>query len=185
MQQEDIQIARTCGTPQGGVISPILSNFFLHYVFDHWMKRNHPTVPWCRYADDGLVHCRTQKQAQQLLHCLRKRFAECGLEFHPDKTKIVYCQNTSFDFLGFTFRQREAMNKRLNMRFVSFTPAVSKLAMKTMRAKIKKCRIGRRIELNLDDIANRCNPILQGWINYYGQFHSSALDVYGDTIIKH
>lgn len=197
MQQEGTQIARTCGTPQGGVISPVLSNLFLHYAFDHWMKLNYPNVPWCRYADDGLAHCKTEKQAKQILYCLRKRFAECGLELHPDKTKIVYCkdsnrksehQNTSFDFLGFTFRQREAMNKRYNLRFVSFTPAVSKIAMKAMRAKIKKCRIGRRSELSIDDIAQKCNPILQGWINYYGQFHFSALDSiwrhFNKTLIK-
>lgn len=106
-------IERTCGTPQGGVISPVLSNLFLHYVFDVWMEQNHPIKPWCRYADDGLVHYKTKHDAEMLLQELRKRFAECGLELHPVKTKIVYCKDGSrkgghseikFDFLGFTFR---------------------------------------------------------------------------------
>lgn len=185
MQQDNIETARSCGIPQGGVLSPLLSNLFLHYVFDMWMQRKHPSVPWCRYADDGLTHCNTEQQAQKLLCSLRQRFSECGLELHPDKTKIVYCkdsnrkgtyQNVSFDFLGFSFRSRVAMNKRHNLRFVSFTPAASKSSMKSMRAKIKKCRLGRRTELDLNDIAKRCNPILRGWINYFGCYHPSALD---------
>lgn len=198
MQQQDGTIvARTCGTPQGGVISPVLSNLFLHYVFDKWMEINHPKLQWCRYADDGLVHCDTEAQAQQLLRELDARFRACGLELHPDKTKIAYCKdsnrrenhrNTSFDFLGYTFRQREAMNKRHKLQFVSFTPAVSKSSMKSMRAKIKKCRLGRRTELEIDDIARRCNPILQGWINYYGRYHSSELDSvfrhFNKTLVK-
>jgi RNA-directed DNA polymerase len=185
MQQDGIEVARTCGTPQGGIVSPLLSNLFLHYVFDSWMERNFSGVPWCRYADDGLAHCRTASAAESLLHSLRKRFLGCGLELHPDKSKIIYCKdsnrkgeytNTSFDFLGFNFRPREAMNKREGLRFVSFTPAASRQAMKLMRAKIKKCRLGRRTELSLNDISQICNPILQGWINYYGKFHLSALD---------
>lgn len=185
IQQDGIEVARTRGTPQGGIVSPLLSNLFLHYAFDSWMGRNFPEIPWCRYADDGLAHCRTAKAAETLLYSLRKRFLECGLELHPDKSKIVYCKdsnrkeeytNMSFDFLGFTFRPREAMNKRNKLRFVSFTPAASKIAMKLMRSKIKKCRLGRRTELSLNDISQICNPILQGWINYYGKFHSSALD---------
>lgn len=197
LQQDDIQIARTCGTSQGGVISPLLSNLFMHYVFDMWMQRKYPEVPWCRYADDGLAHCKTERQAQQLLCDLKQRLSECGLEIHPDKTKVIYCkdsnrkseyQNTSFDFLGFTFRSREAMNKQHNLRFVSFTPAVSKLSMKAMRAKVKKYRIGRRTELELNDIAEKFNPILRGWINYFGRYHSSELDSvfrhFNQTLVK-
>lgn len=197
MQRGEVQVARNCGTPQGGVISPVLSNLFLHYVFDKWMQRNHSGVPWCRYADDGLAHCNSERKAQQLLCSLKERFAMCGLELHPDKTKIVYCKDsnrkgkyhsTSFDFLGFTFRQREALNKHRNLRFVSFTPAVSKVAMKSMRAKTKKCRIGRRTELNINDIAKRCNPFLLGWVNYYGRYHSSELDAvfrhFNQTLVK-
>ena len=109
------QIERKIGTPQGGVISPILSNLFLHYTFDLWMQTNHPKKPWCRYADDGLVHCRTKLEADELLKELEARFKACGLELHPIKTKIVYCKDanrkkeyptTSFDFLGYTLASR-------------------------------------------------------------------------------
>ncbi|MDR1139330.1 MAG: reverse transcriptase/maturase family protein [Rickettsiales bacterium] len=122
---------------QGEVISPIFSNLFLHYVFDVWMRKNHPTKPWCRYADDGLAHCKTKAEAEQLLADLQKRFAECGLELHPDKTKIVYCKDgsrrgryldTQFDFLGYTFRCWVVKNTKRNSMFVNFIPAVSKVA---------------------------------------------------------
>lgn len=172
------------GTPQGGVISPILSNLFLHYVYDKWMQRHHSGTPWCRYADDGLAHCRTEQQAQQLLEKLRKRFAECGLELHPEKTKIVYCKDsnrkgryhtTSFDFLSYTFKPRVNWNKRQNCPFVGFTPAVSKLALKEMRSKTRKMGVRNRTDLELVDIARKFNPILQGWLNYYGKFNRSAM----------
>lgn len=185
------------GVMQGGVISPVLSNLFLHYVFDAWMTRNFSKMPWCRYADDGLVHCKTEAEAQQIRRQLETRFMECGLEMHPDKTKIAYCkdsnrrrdyQNTSFDFLGFTFRPREAKNQASNLRFTSFTPAASKSAMKSMRAKIKKYRLGRRTELSLEDIAERCNPSLRGWINYYGQYHITEMESvfrhFNQTLVK-
>jgi RNA-directed DNA polymerase len=103
------------GTPQGGVVSPVLSNLFLHYVFDAWMKRNYPELPFCRYADDGIVHCRTKSEVLALKEVLKARFGECKLELHPEKTRIVYCKDKnrkeghptiSFDFLGFTFRPR-------------------------------------------------------------------------------
>ena len=113
MVKDGMTIERTRGTPQGGVISPILSNLFLHYAFDLWMGRTHPDIPWCRYADDGLVHCRTEQEAQVVMADLQARLAACGLEMHPTKTKIVYCKdsnrkgnypNVSFDFLGYCFR---------------------------------------------------------------------------------
>jgi len=106
-------IERNAGTLQGGVISPLLSNLFLHYVFDLWMKRNRPQNPWARCADDGVAHCRTKGEAEELLEQLHRRFRECGLELHPDKTRIVYCKDDDrrgdypemkFDFLGYTFR---------------------------------------------------------------------------------
>jgi group II intron reverse transcriptase/maturase len=115
MERDGELVARTRGTPQGGVISPILSNLFLHYAFDLWMKRAHPDLPWCRYADDGLVHCRSRREAEAVMAELQSRLAECGLEMHPTKTKIVYCKdgrrkgahpNVSFDFLGYCFRPR-------------------------------------------------------------------------------
>lgn len=174
---------KTKGVMQGGVISPVLSNLFLHYVFDKWMERKHPTIPWCRYADDGLTHCKTECEAEQLLAELHERFKECGLELHPDKTKIVYCKDdnrkkkyprTEFNFLGYCFRPRVVKNKQ-NKMFVGFTPAVSKIALKSMRAKIREQNIHNRTRLNLKDLANIFNPILRGWIEYYGRYCRSNL----------
>jgi len=117
MQEDGVITERSRGTPQGGVVSPILSNAFLHYAFDLWMTRTHPDLPWCRYADDGLVHCRTESEATALVAALQVRLAECHLELHPTKTKIVYCKygnrrgtyaNVNFDFLGYGFRPRRA-----------------------------------------------------------------------------
>lgn len=119
----------------------------MHYVFDIWMKKTYPNNPWCRYADNGLVHCKTQTEAQTMLESLRKRFEECELELHPVKTRIVYCkdgarkekhENRSFDFLGYTFRARVCKNTKRNSMFVNFTPAVSKTVLKAMRAKIRR-----------------------------------------------
>lgn len=177
-------VQRDKGTPQGGVISPVLSNLFLHYVFDLWMKRNYPNQPWCRYADDGLVHCNTQRQVCELLDKLDKRFCECGLKLHPQKTKIVYCkdanrkrkyENTSFDFLGYTFRCRRARRKKDGTIVYGFNPAVSKTALKAMRAKTRQRGFRNRTELSLDDIANLYNPVIRGWIVYYGRYYQSGL----------
>lgn len=185
MQMPDgSMVQRTKGTPQGGVISPILSNLFLHYVFDAWMGRSHPNIPWCRYADDGLVHCRTEQEAQQLLAELKQRFEECSLELHPTKTKIVYCKDgsrkgtyphTEFDFLGYSFRRRVAKNTKRNSLFVNFTPAVSKAAQKSMRAETRRWNFRNRTDLELKDIANMYNPVLRGWLGYYGRYYPSAL----------
>ena len=178
------RVERTRGTPQGGVVSPCLSNLFLHYVFDKWMERKHPGKPWCRYADDGLVHCETQAEAERLLGELEKRFEECGLQLHSEKTKIVYCKdgsrkkkypNTSFDFLGYTFRGRVVKNSKRNSMFISFTPAVSKTALKSMRATTRKFNWRNRTDLELKDIAKRYNPVLSGWMHYYGRYQKSGL----------
>jgi RNA-directed DNA polymerase len=177
-------ISRTKGTPQGGVISPLLANLFLHYTFDVWMKRNHPYLQWCRYADDGLVHCKSEAQANYILNQLKMRFEECNLELHPTKTKIVYCkdgarkakyENTSFDFLGYTFRARVVKNTKRGTLFINFTPAVSKSALKAMRAKTRKANFRNQSNLTLQDIARLYNPVLRGWLLYYGKFYPSAL----------
>lgn len=182
---EGTLIKREKGTPQGGVVSPVLSNLFLHYAFDTWMQKYYPATPWCRYADDGLIHCKTEKQAQQILTELAQRFREVGLEIHPDKTKIIYCkdrqrkgkyQSITFDFLGYTFRPRLVRNGQTQGIFASFSPAASKLAVKEMRAEIKRYYWKNRTEISLEDIANVMNPIIQGWINYYGKYHRTKLN---------
>jgi RNA-directed DNA polymerase len=178
-------VERTKGTPQGGVISPILSNLFLHYAFDVWMTKHHPQTPWCRYADDGLVHCRTEQEAQKIKEELSERLKECQLELHTTKTKIVYCKDgrrkgnysqTEFTFLGYTFRSRVVRSKKRNNIFIGFTPAVSKEAQKTMRATTRQYGFRKRTDLELRDIANIYNPVLRGWIEYYSRYHSSALN---------
>lgn len=139
---------RNSGTPQGGVISPVLANLFMHYAFDIWMRRNHPNSPWVRYADDGLVHCHSRDEAQQILEKLEERLLSCKLEMHPEKTRIVYCrsdrfperyEHESFDFLGYTFRRRLAKSKHGNL-FNSFTPAVSKNAGQRFRDRIREIK---------------------------------------------
>jgi len=176
---------RQRGTPQGGVISPVLANLFLHYVFDEWLDRNIPGVMWCRYADDGLVHGKTLKQIQYVLDKLKKRFKECGLELHPEKTKIVYCkdgrrrqkyQNTKFDFLGYEFRRRTVKNTKRNSLFVNFTPAISPSAIKAIGARIRRDEIRNRTDLSFQQIANWYNRKIIGWYHYYGKFSPSSLN---------
>ena len=175
--------ARTQGTPQGGVVSPVLANLFLHYAFDTWMVRHHPDEPFARYADDAVVHCRSAAAAAQLQADLATRFAAVGLELHPTKTRIVYCQDsnrteahahTSFDFLGYTFRPRLAIN-RDGGYFVSFAPAISGKAQTAIRQRLHDLHLARRTDLALEEIARRMNPLVRGWIAYYGRYYRSVL----------
>jgi len=184
MEREDgTNVERTRGTPQGGVVSPILANLYMHYAFDLWMARTYPDLPWCRYADDGLVHCRNEQEAHALKAALQARLMECRLEVHPTKTKIVYCKdgkrkgkypNIKFDFLGYCFRPR-SVRSRDDKLFCGFNPAVSPSALKAMREEIRDLEVRRRTERSLNEIAERLNPLLRGWINYYGRYSPSAL----------
>jgi len=183
-QMEDGEIVeRTSGTPQGGVISPVLANLFLHYVFDDYMAKEFPNIPWARYADDGIAHCVSLKQAQYLLKRLQERFVKCGLEIHPEKTFIVYCkdddrkgdhEHTSFTFLGYTFRPRNAKNK-YGKYFTSFLPAISEKAQKAIREKVKEWKLQLKSDKSLQDIANMFNSKIQGWLNHYAHFYKSEL----------
>jgi RNA-directed DNA polymerase len=184
VQEDGTTIERSRGTPQGGVVSPILANLFMHYTFDLWMARTHPDLPWCRYADDGLVHCRTEKEAEAVKAELQARLGECHLEMHPTKTKIVYCRdgkrrgkysNIKFDFLGYCFRPRLVRRFRDNSLFAGFNPAVSPSALKAMRETIRDLNIRRQTQRSLQDIAQQLNPLLRGWIAYYGRYAPSAL----------
>lgn len=171
------------GTPQGGVISPVLANLFLHYVFDKWMDKHHPHVPFARYADDIVCNCRTKTQAERLLEILQDRFAACGLQIHPQKSKIVYCQDgrrryaypvNSFDFLGYTFRARPARTRRGEL-FVGFNPAVSRKALKAMNEKIRSWRINVWNQADIFDLARFINPIVRGWVQYYCRYNRSEM----------
>jgi RNA-directed DNA polymerase len=174
-------IEREQGTPQGGVISPLLANIFLHHVFDDWMKVTHPNAVFARYADDIIVHCRTESQAKFMLRAIELRLARCKLKVSPQKTKIVYCKDAtrpgrytheSFDFLGYGFRARLCKGRNC---FVGFTPAVSKSAIKAMGATIRGWKLQLWSSASLEDIAERINPVVRGWLNYYGRFRKSAL----------
>jgi RNA-directed DNA polymerase len=175
--------ARTEGTPQGGVVSPLLANLFLHYTFDMWMQRTSPHIPFERYADDALCHCRTRAQAERLKQALERRFADCGLELHPEKTKIIYCKDEdrclddpviAFDFLGYTFRPRRSKN-RWGKPFINFTPAVSNKAVKAIRQEVRRWKLPLRSDKALDDLARMFNAVIRGWVNYYSAYYKSAL----------
>ncbi|MEW6107372.1 MAG: group II intron reverse transcriptase/maturase [Bacillota bacterium] len=181
--EEGTLVPRAKGTPQGGVVSPLLANIFLHLAFDDWMRKVHPDVPFERYADDIVAHCKAEEQAQQVLESIRRRLQQCRLEVHPEKTQIVYCKDDDrkgrypqekFDFLGYTFRPRRSKNWR-GKTFVSFTPAVSNDAARKMRQEMRRWRIPLRSDKAIDDLARMWNPILRGWIGYYGRFYKSAL----------
>jgi RNA-directed DNA polymerase len=183
-RQDGSQQERTKGSPQGAVVSPLLANLFLHHAFDTWMRRSYPDVQFERYADDVIVHAKSKAQAEQLLEAIRMRLAECGLELHPEKTRIVYCQDSDrkgqhehikFDFLGYTFRPRRAKNRRGKF-FVSFLPGVSNKAGKAIRATIREWRLAAtRNNQSLEDLARLVNPSVRGWVDYYGRFYRSAL----------
>ncbi len=175
--------ARGQGTPQGGVISPLLANLFLHYAFDMWMVRQYPTIRFERYADDVVIHCKSLAQANMLHDKLKERLASCKLEMSPSKTKIVYCkdrertgeyQEIGFDFLGYTFRPRKSVAKDGAVS-LNFLPAISNKAAKVIRQKVRDWGLSRKTRISLEEIAQRINPVVRGWMVYYGRFYRSAL----------
>lgn len=176
-------IPRASGTTQGGVISPVLANLFLHYVFDDFMVKEFPNIPWARYADDAVAHCRTEQEAKQLIADIDSRLKDCKLELHPTKTKIVYCQdkdrrreypNIEFDFLGYTFRKVCIKDRtgRLQMNFIA---SVSKKAEQTLKDKVKALEIHKRTGSKIDMIAEVLKPILRGLMNYFSKFNRSEM----------
>jgi len=176
-------VPRTKGTPQGGVASPLLANIFLHLAFDDWMRSEHPDVPFERYADDVVAHCKTEEQARQVLESIKRRLHRCRLEVHPEKTRIIYCKDDDrrgtypeekFTFLGYTFRPRRSQN-RWGKFFINFTPAVSNEATTKMQQQMRRWQIDLRSDKAIDDLARMWNPVLRGWIQYFGRFYKSAL----------
>lgn len=183
MQRPDGSVVeRTAGTPQGGVISPLLANIFMHHAFDDWMRRHYSAVPFERYADDAIIHCVSEAQATHVLEAIRQRLGQCGLELHPMKTKIVYCKDddrrgdyerVAFDFLGYTFQPRRARN-RWGKHFVSFLPAISNKAAKRIWATVRGWRMAAtRNNQSLEALAELTDPYVRGWMNYYGRYYRS------------
>jgi group II intron reverse transcriptase/maturase len=171
------------GTPQGSSVSPVLANLFLHYAFDAWMARTFPTIQFERYVDDAVVHCVSKAQAVMVAKSIGNRMVEVGLRLHPDKTKIVYCkdgnrrdsyEHTAFTFLGYTFRARGART-RTGKVFTSFGPAISKEALKRISVTVRRWRLDRKTGQTLAELARWINPIVRGWMQYYGRFNPSAL----------
>jgi RNA-directed DNA polymerase len=174
---------RDRGTPQGGVISPLLANLFLHYALDQWMKRQWRENPFERYADDIIVHCRGREEAGRLHKAVYERLSECGLELNNEKTRIVYCKDANrtenhdqvkFVFLGFEFRPRRARNRR-GVYFTSFLPAISEKAACRIRAEMRRWHLQRRSDKSLEDLSRMFAVRLRGWIEYYGRFYRSRL----------
>jgi group II intron reverse transcriptase/maturase len=174
---------RDRGTPQGSAVSPVLANLFMHYAFDLWMAREFPGCPFERYADDAVVHCRTKAQAEFVLASLRKRMEQVGVRLHPGKTRIVYCkdgkrtgahEHTAFTFLGFTFRARAVRARNGNV-FTGFGPAASKDAIKKMSGQVKSWRLHALTGHTIGEIARAINPVIRGWMQYYGTFYRTEL----------
>ena len=174
---------RKAGAPQGGVISPVLANIFMHYAFDDYMNKEFRNIPWCRYADDGICHCVSLKQAKYLKKKLQERFTKCGIEMNLEKTRIVYCkelerkyeyENTTFDFLGYTFRQRMIKTSKGKV-FTGYAPAISSKAQKAIRKDMRSWNLQKQTSLSIIEIANKYNSKIQGWINYYSHFYKSEM----------
>ena len=178
-------VERDRGTPQGSAVSPVLANLYLHYAFDTWMEREFPAVEFERYADDAVVHCATERQARQVWAALSERMESVGLRLHPDKTRIVYCkdrkrrldyESTSFTFLGYTFRPRKAPTRDGKSMFTAFLPAISTDALKAKSQTVRGWRLHLRTTRNLAELAEWMNPIIRGWMEYYGQFYRTEMN---------
>lgn len=172
------------GTPQGGVISPLLANLFLHYALDKWLEKTDKTVKFARYADDVILHCHSKTHAEQTLKAIRERLADCRLELHPDKTKIVYCRDfrrkgsypeVKFDFLGYSFQPRSAKSKKTGNLFLGYDCAISISSRKRIADKLETLKIDSQSFRSIVGIAQYLNPMIRGWINYYGRFRGHEL----------
>ncbi|MBU3662951.1 MAG: group II intron reverse transcriptase/maturase, partial [Bacteroidetes bacterium] len=179
VQRDGCYVDRLTGTPQGGVISPLIANIFMHVSFDKWMEQNHPEKPFERYSDDVVVHCKTEKQAVFVLKQIRQRLAKCKLELHPIKTKIVNLRGLSvekyvkkYDFLGFTIRPQWCKIKGKGMLMPSIF--ISKKSEKSILAKFNAMQLHKK-RISLEALAKELRPIIRGIINYYGKFSKGHL----------
>lgn len=195
MQDSDGNVTqRDKGTPQGGVVSPLLANMYLDEAFDQWMALKLNSIKFERYADDIIIHCWTLTQAKLVLEGVKTRLREYGLELHPDKTKIVYCRDDDrnakqseeikdkFDFLGYSFRTRDIIDARTGKLKNAFTPAISDKAKKKIKDGIKGSKILKQTQHSIETLAKSCNKKIIGWINYYGKFRKSELYVVFDVL---
>lgn len=172
------------GTPQGGVISPLLSNLYLHYTLDKWLEKHYPQIAFVRYADDVIVHCNNENEAKQILEAISQRLQECKLRLNEEKTKLVYCQDyrrkekkaykKKFDFLGFTFKPHSTASKQGGM-FLGFDCAISQIAQTRIVSDWKKSNFHRQSALTIQEIAAEVNPQMIGIIRYYGKYKKWAL----------
>jgi RNA-directed DNA polymerase len=194
LMPDGTMVARAKGTPQGGPISPLIANIFLHHGFDTWMDREYPGVQFERFADDVVVHCVTERQAREVREAIGRRMVEIGLELHPDKTKIVYCKDSkrrleyervSFTFCGYAFRPRKAYDRQRKQPYANFLPAVAPEKLTDMSRKAVSWRLQRRTTSTLNDLAEDVNPVLRGWLNYFTVFSPGAVTPIGKRMDRH
>lgn len=173
------------GTPQGGVISPLLANLYLHYAFDKWLRLHYPRLPFVRYADDIIIHCNTEEKAKEVLKVVQERIEDCDLSLHPTKTKVVYCKDyrrklkkeeVQFDFLGFSFRPVSKKSSREHeSMFLGFGPTLSKSSYQRIVKEIRATRFHKWTNATIYDIAKELNPKIRGWMHYYEKFSKWSL----------
>jgi RNA-directed DNA polymerase len=178
-------VSRDRGTPQGSPVSPVLANLFLHFVLDTWLEREFPGCRYERYADDMIVHCRTLRQAREVLAAISGRLGQHGVRLHPGKTRIVYCRDANrrqpwdgpdrFTFLGYEFRARTQRNQKTGQRFDGFTPAISPDALAAIADKARSWHLARRTSLDHKALAALVNQHVRGWMHYYGKYNPHVL----------
>lgn len=184
LEDGTIKVSRGKGTPQGGVISPLLANLYMHYCVDKWLEKHHPSVIMVRYADDLIIHCRSHQEASLTLTGIKERLESCGLKAHPEKTKIVYCKKegrnlkgypVQFDFLGFSFQPIRHRLRR-GGSFLQFDCKMSRKSKVRITQELRKLDFHNKTQRGIQDLAVLLNPKTRGWIQYYGKISRKSLN---------